>query len=225
MTFTLNPVHRHCGPGNSVSSRASRNRADRICQIHDIRYGRIQGNASVFNRQYWRPYFYNNDADAKFVKHQPKWYYRWLFEQKAKFAANLPPEFSGNYMPGNWKNRIQETLQHDRRGNRIKKYMDSKRTRRSAALAMVRHSKVPQTPIERAFYPKSWAMDIDTPRVWRSSYPTHRHLTKSLYATKRTSLRPKKRPLGPRKSKAILKAKRKSKELSPSFNKKARWSK
>ena len=81
---TINPVHHHCGPGNSISSVPSKNPVDEACRQHDIKYG--EGNA-------FKGFFSPDklEADREFITAQEKAggagrLYAGVF--RAKLAAN-----------------------------------------------------------------------------------------------------------------------------------------
>lgn len=89
MTY-YNLVHKHCGPFNTVSKTMPRNKVDRICWLHDKKYGK-------YGRQ---AYYKFNEADRRFIasmKKQPgmaPWLYRKVFQLK-KYIAPVMKEKRG----------------------------------------------------------------------------------------------------------------------------------
>lgn len=61
--FSINPLHHHCGPFNTVDAEGSEMPVDRVCQIHDIGYAEIQAQHGFLT-----PYVYQNKADDLFIK-------------------------------------------------------------------------------------------------------------------------------------------------------------
>lgn len=76
--MSLNPIHPHCGPFNTVSKKRPRNRIDRACWKHDKEYGKIQDESG----RWWYPYWYFNDADIEFIRDADGSPYVWFFKGK-----------------------------------------------------------------------------------------------------------------------------------------------
>lgn len=95
----MNPVHYHCGPGNSIKEFKSENDVDEACRQHDIQYGKYQKVAGYFT-----PYFKSNDGDmqfihdlesntgGRFIDRIGKRYYSDLFKIKRVLAPRISPE-------------------------------------------------------------------------------------------------------------------------------------
>lgn len=81
--MNYNPIHPHCGPGNSVSSEAPSDPVDRACWIHDQQYGQLEN-----------PYFTFNSADQQFIdaledeKGFGAAFYREVFKAKKRFLQH-----------------------------------------------------------------------------------------------------------------------------------------
>lgn len=58
MGFTLNPIHHHCGPFNSMSKKRPRNEIDAACWDHDHAYMR-------YSKRKLNPYLQYNNSDQK----------------------------------------------------------------------------------------------------------------------------------------------------------------
>jgi len=84
-SFTLNPIHPHCGPGNDIREFAT-DRIDAICRKHDIDYNNIG---------YPHAYIKFNKADEEFIdamskeKGLPAELYTKVFKLKKKIAPTI----------------------------------------------------------------------------------------------------------------------------------------
>jgi len=89
---TINPIHHHCGPGNTVKEEKSSG-VDEICRKHDLAYNKIG---------YPQAYLAYNEADSEFVKDMDKqsgflpFVYSSYFKLKKKLAPTLVSERKQN---------------------------------------------------------------------------------------------------------------------------------
>lgn len=86
MRFSINPIHRHCGPWNTVDDVESQNVIDEACRQHDLAYGELQ-----YEHGWLYPYLHFVDADQEFIdKLRPLGLgaavYRYIFQKKKEYA-------------------------------------------------------------------------------------------------------------------------------------------
>lgn len=63
----FNPLHPHCGPGNSIAKTVPSNPVDAACWRHDIAYGQFARGDDLWNQVTNPAYRVYNQADERFV--------------------------------------------------------------------------------------------------------------------------------------------------------------